>query len=163
MSQYKKISNEVESQLFEELAAEPFIFRYMLKSVNTLIQKTDNVTCWAMMMMDFLRCKKKKTQEKTFVTCLGVTKLIINEQDVALVKKLNIPRRNCMKTKEELEEAIRNTITEYKEIIFGEDTPTCMAALDELRRQKVIDEKVFDQKLMDDTVRKPAWEGFQNI
>ena len=68
-----------------------------------------------------------------------------------------------MKTKEELEEAIRNTITEYKEIIFGEDTPTCMAALDELRRQKVIDEKVFDQKLMDDTVRKPAWEGFQNI
>ena len=66
-----------------------------------------------------------------------------------------------MKTKEELEEAIRNTITEYKEIIFGEDTVTCMAGLDKLRRQKVIDEKVFDQKLMDDTVRKPAWEGFQ--
>ena len=60
MSQYKKISNEVESQLFEELAAGPFIFRYMLKSVNTLMQKTGNVTCWAMMMMDFLRCKKER-------------------------------------------------------------------------------------------------------
>ena len=36
-----------------------------------------------------------------------------------LSKKLNIPRRNCMKTKEELEEAIKDTITRYKEIIFG--------------------------------------------
>ena len=33
------------------------IFRYMLKSVNTSMQKTDNVTCSAMMMIDFLRCK----------------------------------------------------------------------------------------------------------
>ena len=36
-----------------------------------------------------------------------------------LSKKLNIPRRNCIKTKEELEEAIKDTITRYKEIIFG--------------------------------------------
>ena len=28
-----------------------------------------------------------------------------------------------MKTKEELEEAIKDTITRYKEIIFGSDTP----------------------------------------
>ena len=33
-----------------------------------------------------------------------------------LAKKLNIPRRNCMKTKGELEEAIKDTITKYKEI-----------------------------------------------
>ena len=39
-----------------------------------------------------------------------------------LAKKLNIPRRNCMKTKEELEEAIKDTIKGYKEIIFGSDT-----------------------------------------
>ena len=32
-----------------------------------------------------------------------------------------------MKTKEELEEAIKDTITRYKEI-----TPACMACLDEL-------------------------------
>ena len=36
-----------------------------------------------------------------------------------LAKKLNIPRRNCMNTKEELEEAIKDTIKGYKEIIFG--------------------------------------------
>ena len=35
-----------------------------------------------------------------------------------LAKKLNIPRRNCMKTKEELEEAIKVIITMYKKIIF---------------------------------------------
>ena len=33
------------------------ILRYMLKSVKTPMQETDNVTCGAM-MMDFLRCKK---------------------------------------------------------------------------------------------------------
>ena len=36
-----------------------------------------------------------------------------------LAKKINIPRRNCMKTKEELEEAIKDTIKVYKKIIFG--------------------------------------------
>ena len=52
-----------------------------------------------------------------------------------LTKKLNIPRRNCMKTKEELEEAIKDIIKLYKEIIFGSDTPVCMACLDELQKQ----------------------------
>ena len=49
-------------------------------------------------------------------------------------KKLNIPRLNCMKTKEELKEAIKDTISRYKEIIFSSDTPACMACLDELRK-----------------------------
>ena len=62
-----------------------------------------------------------------------------------------------MKIKEELEEAIKDTITGYKEIIFGPDTPACMACLDELWKQQV----VYDQKLMEDTVRKLAWEGLQ--
>ena len=75
-------------------------------------------------------------------------------------KKLNKPRRNCMKTKEELEEAIKDTITGYKEIFFGSDTPACTACLDELRKQ-VIDQKVYDQRLMGDTVSKLAWEGLQ--
>ena len=37
-----------------------------------------------------------------------------------------------MKTKEELEEAIKDTIARYKKINFGSDTPTCVASLDEL-------------------------------
>ena len=79
-----------------------------------------------------------------------------------LSKKLNIPRRNCMKTKEELEEAIKDTITSYKEIIFGFRYPVCMACLDELRKQQVIHQYVHDQKLMDDTMRKLAWEGLRD-
>ena len=56
-----------------------------------------------------------------------------------LAKTLNIPRRNCMKTKEKLEEAIKDTITMYKEIIFSSDTPACMACLEERRKQQAID------------------------
>ena len=36
-----------------------------------------------------------------------------------------------------------------------------MACLDELRKQQVIDQKVYDQKLMEDMMRKLAWEGLQ--
>ena len=39
---------------------------------------------------------------------------------------LNKLRRNYIKTKEELEKAIKDTITKYKEIIFGADTPVRM-------------------------------------
>ena len=66
-----------------------------------------------------------------------------------------------MKTKEELQEAIKNTIRMYKEIIFSSDTPACMACLDELWKQQAIDQHVYDQKLMEDTMRKLAWEGLQ--
>ena len=78
-----------------------------------------------------------------------------------LAKKLNITHRNSMETKEELEEALKDTITRYKEIIFGSDTPACMACLDMLRKQQIIDQKIFDQKLMEDTMRKLAWKGLQ--
>ena len=78
-----------------------------------------------------------------------------------LAKKLNIPRQNCMKTKKELEEAIKDTIKEYKEIIFGPISPVCMACLNELWKKQVIDEQVYNQKLMEDTVRKLAWDELQ--
>ena len=78
-----------------------------------------------------------------------------------LSKKVNIPRRNCMKTKEEFEEAIKDASTGYKQIIFGSDTPACIACLDELQKQQVIDKKIYDQKLMEDTMRKLAWDGVQ--
>ena len=64
-----------------------------------------------------------------------------------------------MKISEELEEAIKDTIKRYKEIIFGSDTPACMACLDKLRKQQIIDQKMYDQKLMEDTMRKLALEG----
>ena len=48
-----------------------------------------------------------------------------------LAKKLNIPCRNCVKTKEELEEAIKDTITGYKKIIFGADSHACMVCLND--------------------------------
>ena len=63
-----------------------------------------------------------------------------------------------MKTKQELKEATKDTITMYKEIIFGSDNPACMACLDKLRKQQVIDQHVYDQQLMEDTMRKLAWE-----
>ena len=69
---------------------------------------------------------------------------------------MNIPRRNCMKTKEELEEAIKDTIKVYKEIIFDLDTPVCMECLGEFRKQNIIDQHVYDQRLMDDMIRKLA-------
>ena len=79
-----------------------------------------------------------------------------------LAKKSNIPRRNCMETKEELEESIEDTITRYKEIIFSSVTPACIVCPDEFRKQQVIDQKVYDQKLMEDVMRKLAWEVLQN-
>ena len=80
---------------------------------------------------------------------------------LGLAKKLNIPRQNCMKTKEDLEEAIKDTIPMYKKIIIGLDTSACKPCLEELRKQQIIDQKVYDQKLMEDTMRKLAWEGLQ--
>ena len=39
--------------------------------------------------------------------------------------------------------------------------PPCMACLDELRKQQVIDQKIYDQRLMEDTMRKLACERLQ--
>ena len=78
-----------------------------------------------------------------------------------LAEKLNIPRRNCMKTNEELEKAMKDTIKGYKEIIFSSDNRACMACLAELGKQQAIDQHVYDQRLMEDTMRKLAWEGLQ--
>ena len=36
-----------------------------------------------------------------------------------------------------------------------------MACLADLWKQQVIDQKIYDQKLMEDTMRKLAWEGLQ--
>ena len=36
-----------------------------------------------------------------------------------------------------------------------------MACLDELRKKQAINQHVYDQSLMDDMIRKLAWEGLQ--
>ena len=61
-------------------------------------------------------------------------------------KELNIPRRNCVKTKQELEKTIKDTIIRYKEIVFGADSPICIKCLDELRKQQEINEKLYESK-----------------
>ena len=48
-----------------------------------------------------------------------------------------------MKTRVELEKAIKDTITKYKEIIFGPDSPVCLTCLDKHRKQQFIDKKVY--------------------
>ena len=87
--------------------------------------------------MDFLRCKKKA--KKTFVTFLG-----LNEQDIAV--------RTCKKV-------------EYtpSKLYENKGRAVCMACLYDLQKQQVIDQKIYDQKLMEDTVRKLAWDGPQKI
>ena len=78
-----------------------------------------------------------------------------------LAKRLNIPRWNCMEAKKELGKLFKDTITKYKEIIFDPDTPVCMVCLDKLRKQQVTGKKVYDQSLIDDKLRKLAWDRLQ--
>ena len=52
-----------------------------------------------------------------------------------------MPRRNCMKTKEELEEATKDTITMYKENIFGSDTLLVWRALVNFKSSKSLIKK----------------------
>ena len=64
-----------------------------------------------------------------------------------------------METKEELKKAIKDTIIKQSEISLGPESPACMMCLKGLRKQQVINKKVYDQKLMDGTARKFAWDG----
>ena len=59
-------------------------------------------------------------------------------------------------SREDLKRVIKDTIIKYKKITFGVDSPISIKCLDELRKQQVIDKKAYDQKLMDDAVRKLA-------
>lgn len=84
------------------------------------MQKGSNVTCWVSQttMKDFLRCKM-----------------------------LNFPRWFKMFRKE-FQEAIKNTISKYKTIVFGADTLICTKCLNELRNQQVIDQIVYRKMLI---------------
>ena len=66
-------------------------------------------------------------------------------------KALNIPRRNLMK-KDQLKQAIKDTVDRYKEIIFGSGV-ICKDCLNELKKQRKIDEYTRSKKLLEQTVR----------
>ena len=66
-------------------------------------------------------------------------------------KALNIPRRNLTK-KDQLKQAIKDTVDRYKEIIFGSDV-ICKDCLNELKKQRKIDEYTHSKKLLEQTVR----------
>ena len=66
-------------------------------------------------------------------------------------KALNMPRRNLMK-KDQLKQAIKDTVDRYKEIIFGSDV-ICKDCLNELKKQRKIYEYTHSKKLLEQTVR----------
>ena len=66
-------------------------------------------------------------------------------------KALNIPRRNLME-KDQLKQAIKDTVERYKELIFG-SVVICKDCLNELKKQRKIDEYTHSKTLLEQTVR----------
>ena len=66
-------------------------------------------------------------------------------------KALNIPRRNLIK-KDQLKQAIKDNVERDKELIFGSDV-ICKDCLNELKKQRKIDEYTHSKKLLEQTVR----------
>ena len=59
-----------------------------------------------------------------------------------------------MKTKQELEKEIVEAQRNYKDIIFSNDTLSCTEYLNELKKQQIIDERVYNQNLIENAIRK---------
>ena len=59
-------------------------------------------------------------------------------------KQLNTPRRN-LTFREDLQNAIKDTIIKYKEIISRNDTGVCAECFNELKQEQVIDEIEHNQ------------------
>ena len=70
-------------------------------------------------------------------------------------KKLNIPRQNSM-SREGLKKTFKDTIINIKRYFFLYSSIS-IQCLDELLKQQVIDKIVYDQKLMDDAIRKVTY------
>ena len=71
-------------------------------------------------------------------------------------KALNILRRNLRK-KDQLKQAIKDTVDRYKELIFESDV-ICKDCLNELKNQRKIDEYTHSKKLLEQTVRDLSWQ-----
>ena len=66
-------------------------------------------------------------------------------------KALNMPRRNLIKA-DQLKQAIMDTVERYKELTFGSDV-ICKDCLNELKKQRKIDEYTHSKKLLEQTVQ----------
>ena len=66
-------------------------------------------------------------------------------------KALNIPRRNLM-IKDQLKQAIKDIVDRYEEIILESDV-ICKNCLNELKKQRKIDEYTHSKKSLEQTVR----------
>ena len=94
----------------------------------------------------------KSLKKKTFVArCWAIKVYKKMNKLLEEAKALNIPRRNLMK-KDQLKQVIKDTVDRYKEIIFGSDV-ICIGCLNELKKQRKIDEYTHSKKLLEQTVR----------
>ena len=75
-------------------------------------------------------------------------------------KALNIPRRNLMK-EDQLKQAIKDIVERYKELIFGSDV-ICKDCLNEVKKQRKIDEYTHSKKLLEQTVRDLSCQFFSD-
>ena len=57
-------------------------------------------------------------------------------------------------SREDLKEAIKDTIIKHKKIVFGVDSPICIKCLDKLRKQQVINAKVYTKKFTGNSIMK---------
>ena len=94
---------------------------------------------------------------------LGITKIVINEQEVAVrtCKKVKYTPSKLYENKARAHQRHHHMVHRDYFWLRYSDTPVCMGFLDEIRRQQVIDQKIYDQRLMDDTVRQLAWDELQ--
>ena len=75
-------------------------------------------------------------------------------------KALNIPRRNLMK-KDQLKQALKDTVERYKELIFGSDV-ICKDCLNKLKKQRKLDEYTHSKMLLELTVRDLSCQFVSN-
>lgn len=136
-------------------------------SVNTLMQKANNIACFViqmMMMMDILRCKRRHEhvyRKNAFLTfCRGLQKNDCTDKIVSTSKRVECSTSKCyVQQRSSKKPSKKDIIIEYKDIIFGVDTPFCTESLNELQKQQVNTETVYRKKLLEDTVRKLAWDN----
>ena len=116
---------------------------------------------WWWMMMDFLKYKKKG--KKDFCNLPKGYKIIINERDV-FVRKSKRVQYTLLKLYENKRRAWKSHQRHPHNVqgAFLVQISPSVLCLDELRKQQVINKKVYYQKLMDDTLIKLAWDRLQN-
>ena len=59
--------------------------------------------------------------------------------------------------KDQLKQAIKETVERYRELIFGSDV-ICKDCLNELKKQRKIDEYTHSKKLLEQTVRDLSYQ-----